>query len=84
MDNLPVQVAKLHFVRVDDADPADTRRGKIQKRRRSQSACAHDQYACAFQPGLSCRPDLRHADLPLKAKVVFIGEIVIIGKVRYI
>ncbi len=67
VDDLPLQVADIHGVEVDDPDGADARRGQIQGRRRSQSARADAQDTRRLETPLPFFPHLRQEEMPAVA-----------------
>ena len=62
--DLPLEVGYVHLVGVDDTDSADSRRGQIQRRRRTEPAGADDQHARVQELLLSGAPDLFEDDVP--------------------
>jgi len=57
--NLPLQVAEVDGVEIDDADRADTCCREIQRGRRSQAAGTDAQNPRRLEAALPFRPDLR-------------------------
>ena len=60
VQQLPLQVAVVDDVEVDDADAAHARRRQIHRGRRPQSARADAQHAARLDPALPVHADLRH------------------------
>ena len=52
VDDLPLQVAEVDDVEVDEAERADAGRGEIERRRRAEPARADAQHARRLQPPL--------------------------------
>ncbi len=63
MDDLPLQVALVDDVEVDDPQRADAGGGQVEGRRRAQAAGADQQHAGLLQLLLPFQPDLRHDDV---------------------
>ena len=64
MQNLPVQIRQLHFVRIDDAQSPHPRRRQIKRRRRSQTAGPNQEHARRPQLLLPGQTELRQRHLP--------------------
>ncbi len=68
VEDLPLQVADVDRVEVDDADLADAREREVHRDRRAETARADDQHARLHDLALTGWPDLRHDDV---ARVAF-------------
>src|SRR5262249_31903604 len=60
VEQLPLQVAVVHDVEVDDADATHTGRGQIHGRRRAQATGADAEDAPRLDAALPVHADLRH------------------------
>ena len=67
MQHLPLQVAEIHDVEIDDADAADAGRRQIHRGRRAEAARADAQHAARLQLALPVHADLRHDQVPAVA-----------------
>ena len=74
MHDLPLEIVEAHAVAVDDADLADSRRGKIEDQRRAEPAGADHQHARGFQLLLALAADLLQHQLALVARDLFRRE----------
>ena len=75
VNDLPLQVAEVDDVEVDDADAADAGRGEIHRRRRAEAAGADAQHAARLQLALPVHADLRHDQMPAVALDLVVGEL---------
>jgi hypothetical protein len=80
VNDLPLQVAEVDDVEVDDADAADAGRGEIHRRRRAEAAGADAQHAARLQAPLPVHADLRHDQVPAVADDFVVREL---GKCLY-
>ena len=67
VDDLPVEVARVDGVEVDDAELADARRGEIHGGRRPEPAGADADHAPRLELALPVHPDFRHDEVPAVA-----------------
>ena len=75
MDDLPLQVAEVDDVEVDDADSADAGGREVHRCRRAESAGADAQHAAGLQLALPVDADLRHDQMPAVAFDLVVGEL---------
>ena len=73
VNHLPLQVAEVDDVEIDDADAADAGRGEIQRRRRAEAARADAEHAARLQLPLPFHADLRHDQMPAVALDFVVG-----------
>ena len=71
MHHLPLQVAQLDAVVVDDGDGADAGRREILQHRRREAAGAHHQHPRIEQTPLAGRADLGEREVPGVALQLF-------------
>ncbi len=64
MQDLPLQVSEIDRVTVGQHQPADTRRSKVQRSRRTQASRTDNQDACGSKPLLAFDPDFVKQDVP--------------------
>src|SRR5438874_10491957 len=64
MENLPLQVAEVDDVEVDEADRADAGGREIHRNRRSKSAGANAEHLRRLELALPVDADLRHDQVP--------------------
>ncbi len=74
MDDLALEIVEAHSVVVDDADGADTGRGKIHNERRAEAAGADHENARGFQALLAFAADLLQHQMALVAFDLVRGE----------
>src|SRR4029078_4668144 len=67
VQDLPVQVAEVDGVEVDDAEAADAGGGEIERGGGAGGARADAQHACRLQPPLTVDAHLRHDQVPAVA-----------------
>ena len=72
MEYLALEVGSVHRVKICDSKPSYARSGEIERRRRSQPACADDEDPRGHQPPLSLSADLLQQDLPVIALCLFV------------
>ncbi len=63
VDDLSLQVARLHDVRVDNPQGADPRRREVEQRRRAEPTGAHDEHLRRGEPLLALHADLGQQDM---------------------
>src|ERR1041385_1782201 len=63
MEDLPLEIADVHPVEIDQAQGADTRGRQVKGSRRPQSSGAHDQNAGCFEPRLTLGADARQGEV---------------------
>ena len=73
--NLPLQVAEVDDVEIDDADAADAGGGEIHRGRRAEAAGADAQHLAGLQLALPVHADLRHDQVPAVALDFVVGEL---------
>jgi hypothetical protein len=64
VDDLPLQVAQVNGVVVDDPDGPDAGRGKVEQGRGAQPAGTDDKHPGVFQASLANRANLRNDEVP--------------------
>ena len=64
MQNLALQIRKIDFIVINQTDCSDTRRGQIERGRRTEPTRTDAQNARRFQPTLSGERDFRHDEMP--------------------
>src|SRR4051812_16523905 len=64
MDDLPLKVAEVDDVEIDDADSADPGRGEVHRSGRAEPARADAEDAAGFQATLPVHSDFRHDEMP--------------------
>src|SRR5947209_171150 len=74
VDDLPLQVRRVHHVEVHDAERADARRRQVHPRRRSQPPRPDHQHARGLQTPLPLHADLRHDEVSAVARDLFVRE----------
>ena len=67
VNDLPLQVAEVDDVEIDDAERADAGGGEIHRRRRAEPARADAQHLGGLQLALPLDADLRHDQVPAVA-----------------
>ena len=75
VNDLPLQVAEVDDVEVDDADGADAGGGEIHRRRRAEAAGADAQHLRRLQLALPLDADLRHDQVPAVALDLVAGQL---------
>ena len=80
VQNLPLQVARVDHVEVDEAERADAGRGQIERRRRAEPAGADAQHARRLELALTLDADLRHDQVPAVALHFVVGQFRQIGR----
>jgi hypothetical protein len=68
--DLPVHVAELHHIMVNQAQPTNTRSCQVQRCRRAQAPAAYNQHAAAAQPAL--RSDAKAGQQQLSAVALYV------------
>ena len=63
VQDLPLQVRRVHDVEVDEAKRADARRREVERERRAETAGPHAQHARGLQLLLPVEADLRHDEM---------------------
>lgn len=69
-----MEAGKVNDIRVNDPKPSNSGSGKVKGGGASEAACAHDEDARVFQPGLTLESDPRDDDLACEAKPLGVGE----------
>jgi hypothetical protein len=67
VDDLPLEVAEIDNVEVDDPDPPDAGGGEVHRGRRTKAARPDTQHAPGLQAALPLDADLRHDQVPAVA-----------------
>ena len=67
VQDLPLQIAEIDDVEIDEAEPADAGCGEVEAQRRAEAAGADEQHAGRFEPLLAVDADLRHDQVPAVA-----------------
>ena len=75
MQDLPLQVADVDGIEVDDADGADARGREIQRRRRTEAPGADTEHAAGLEPALAVRPHLGQDQVPAVALHFGVGQL---------
>jgi hypothetical protein len=75
VQDLPLQVARVNIIAVDDAEGADAGGGQVHRRGRAEAAGADQQHPSALQPALAIDAHVRQDDVPGIAGQLFAGEI---------
>src|SRR5262249_9858185 len=79
MNDLPLQVAEINEVEIDEANAADAGGGEIEAERRTEPAGADEQNARGLQPFLPFEGDFRHDQMPAVTSVFLWREIDALG-----
>ena len=72
MQDLALQVGEVDRIAIGQQDASDTGAGQVERRRRTQSASAHDQRGGAEQPLLGLDPDLVEQDVAAVAEQLLV------------
>ena len=75
VEDLPLQVAEIHDIEVDDAERADAGGGQVHRHRRTQAAGADAQHLGRFQLALTVHADFRHDEVPAVALDLVVGQL---------
>src|ERR1051325_6825435 len=75
VQKLPMEIAKIDIVKIDNPDCADAGRGQVKRRRRAESAGTDAKHARALELALPLWPDLRHHQVPRIAHPLFLSEL---------
>ena len=75
MQDLPLQVARVHDIEVDDAESADAGGGKIHGGGRAEPAGPHAHDPGGLEAALAVDADIGQDDVPGVAGQLFAGEI---------
>ncbi len=67
MQDLPLQIAEIDHVEIDEADAADAGGREIQAQRRAETAGADEQHARGLEALLPVHADLGHDQVPAVA-----------------
>ncbi len=67
VQHLPLQVAEIDHVEIDQADAANPCGGEVQPERRAESAGADEQHAGRLEPFLPVHADFGHDEMPAVA-----------------
>ena len=74
VEHLPLQVAEVDGVEVDEAERADAGRREVERRRRSESAGADAEHLRRLELPLTLDADLRHDQVPAVAPHLVVRE----------
>ena len=74
VQNLPLQVAEIDDVEVDEAEGADAGGGEVHRDRGSESAGADAEHLRGLQLPLTVDADLRHDEMPRVALHLVVGQ----------
>ena len=74
VDHLPVQVAVVDHVEVDDAEPPDAGRGQVHRHRRAEATGTDAENAGRLQLQLPVHADLRHDQVPAVAGDLLVAQ----------
>jgi hypothetical protein len=72
VEDLPLQVGEVDLVAIGDRQPADARRGEIERGGATETARADDQGMRRSQPLLSFDPDLGEKDVTAVAEELLV------------
>ena len=75
MDDLPLQVACVDHVEIDEAESADAGRGQIERERRAETAGSHAENARGFQLLLALHAHLGQDEVARVAGEIVGGEL---------
>ena len=75
VDDLPLEVAVVDDVEVDDPDPADAGGRKVHRSRRAEPTRADAQHAARLQLPLTVDADLRHDQVAAVALDFLVGQL---------
>ena len=64
VQDLALEVTRVHLVEVDDTDRADPRSGQVEGQRRSQPTRSHAKHPCGLELKLPFKANLRQRDMP--------------------
>ena len=80
VNDLPLQVAEIDHVEIDEADAADAGRGEVEAERRAEAAGADEQHAAmALSRFCPSSADLRHDEVPAVAGDFLLRQIHALG-----
>ena len=74
MGDLTLQVRQAYGVEIGHTNRANSRRGKIQNERTSQTACTDHQNSCGGQPGLPGSADFTKYDVTRISLQLLVGQ----------
>ncbi len=75
MNDLPLQIARVDDIEIDEAEGADSRRGQIQGQRRTESAGADTQHLGGLELLLAFHADFGQDQVARVARDLFIAQL---------
>ena len=74
MDDLPLKIAEVDGILVDEPDRPDSGRGEVHHRGRSETAGADAEDPRSLQPALPVEADVRQREMPAVTHQLVAGQ----------